>query len=198
MCSVGRAGGSALLTLPLSSVFPSHPPDLCHGLFWELLKSLESPVKHSCPSLNRSSCFSPPAAGLLQSRFASVLSQAPGAAVADAKGPRTVDGAPCAAPWSPLASAFAVPAAVPEAQVRAVGARRQRGLVPLERSITYGKGKLLMDMGLFMGRSFRVGWGPNWTLLNSGDRLSGAGEAEEAQLEPVEYGFLPTPVAPKS
>uniref|UniRef100_A0A8D2MNE3 Nuclear pore complex protein Nup98-Nup96 n=1 Tax=Zonotrichia albicollis TaxID=44394 RepID=A0A8D2MNE3_ZONAL len=138
------------------------------------------------------------AAGLLQSKFASVLSQAPSAAVADAKGPRTLDSAPSAALWSPLASAFAVPAAVPEVQVKTVGARRQRGLVPLERSITYGKGKLLMDMGLFMGRSFRVGWGPNWTLANCGDQLSGCSETEDAQLEPVEYGFLPTPVAPKS
>ncbi|KAM3677334.1 nuclear pore complex protein Nup98-Nup96 isoform 5-T5 [Ammospiza maritima maritima] len=138
------------------------------------------------------------AAGLLQSKFASILSQAPSAAVADAKGPRTLDSAPSAALWSPLASAFAVPAAVPEVQVKTVGARRQRGLVPLERSITYGKGKLLMDMGLFMGRSFRVGWGPNWTLANCGDQLSGSSETEDAQLEPVEYGFLPTPVAPKS
>ncbi|KAF2984814.1 hypothetical protein EK904_013787 [Melospiza melodia maxima] len=138
------------------------------------------------------------AAGLLQSKFASVLSQAPSAAVADAKGPRTLDSAPSAALWSPLASAFAVPAAVPEVPVKTVGARRQRGLVPLERSITYGKGKLLMDMGLFMGRSFRVGWGPNWTLANCGDQLSGSSETEDAQLEPVEYGFLPTPVAPKS
>ncbi|XP_059349466.1 nuclear pore complex protein Nup98-Nup96 isoform X5 [Ammospiza nelsoni] len=138
------------------------------------------------------------AAGLLQSKFAGVLSQAPSAAVADAKGLRTLDSAPSAALWSPLASAFAVPAAVPEVQVKTVGARRQRGLVPLERSITYGKGKLLMDMGLFMGRSFRVGWGPNWTLANCGDQLSGSSETEDAQLEPVEYGFLPTPVAPKS
>ncbi|NXB78736.1 NUP98 protein, partial [Donacobius atricapilla] len=141
------------------------------------------------------------AAGLLQSKFASVLLQAPGAAVADAKGPRTRGSPPGAALWpaaSPLASAFSVPAALPEAPVKTVGVRRQRGLVPLERSITYGKGKLLMDMGLFMGRSFRVGWGPNWTLVNCGEQLSGSSEAEDPQLEPVEYGFLPTPVAPKS
>ncbi|KAI1241414.1 hypothetical protein IHE44_0004887 [Lamprotornis superbus] len=131
-------------------------------------------------------------------QFANLLCQAPGAAVAEPKAPRTLGSASSAAPWSPLASAFPVPAAVPEAQVRTVGARRQRGLVPLERSITYGKGKLLMDMGLFMGRSFRVGWGPNWTLVNCGDQLSGSSEVEDAQLEPVEYGFLPTPTAPKS
>ncbi|XP_066033346.1 nuclear pore complex protein Nup98-Nup96 isoform X2 [Chamaea fasciata] len=141
------------------------------------------------------------AAGLLQSKFAGVLLQGPsGGAVAEAKGPRAGGSPPGAAPWalSPLAPAFSVPAALPEAPVRTVGARRQRGLVPLERSITYGKGKLLMDMGLFMGRSFRVGWGPNWTLVNCGDQLSGSSEVEDAPFEPVEYGFLPTPVAPKS
>uniref|UniRef100_A0A8C5T9V5 Nuclear pore complex protein Nup98-Nup96 n=1 Tax=Malurus cyaneus samueli TaxID=2593467 RepID=A0A8C5T9V5_9PASS len=140
-------------------------------------------------------------AGLLQSKFANVLFQPPSAAMPDAKGPRTLGSPPSGALWSaasPLASAFAVPPAVPEVQVKTVGVRRQRGLVPLERSITYGKGKLLMDMGLFMGRSFRVGWGPDWTLVNCGDQLSGSSEVEDPQLEPVEYGFLPTPVAPKS
>ncbi|XP_027557642.1 nuclear pore complex protein Nup98-Nup96 isoform X3 [Neopelma chrysocephalum] len=140
-------------------------------------------------------------AGLLQSRFASVLFQPPSAAVPDAKARRTVGSPPPGALWSavsPLAAVFSVPPALPEAPVRTVGARRQRGLVPLERSITYGKGKLLMDMGLFMGRSFRVGWGPNWTLVNCGDPLSGSSEVEDPQCEPVEYGFLPTPVAPKS
>ncbi|XP_050188725.1 nuclear pore complex protein Nup98-Nup96 [Myiozetetes cayanensis] len=138
-------------------------------------------------------------AGLLQSRFASVLFQPPSAAVPDAKGRRTLGSPPPGALWSasPLASVFSVPPAVPEVQVKTVGVRRQRGLVPLERSITYGKGKLLMDMGLFMGRSFRVGWGPNWTLVNCGDPLSGSSETEDLQCEPVEYGFLPTPVAPK-
>lgn len=82
--------------------------------------------------------------------------------------------------------------------MKTVGVRRQQGLVPLEKSITYRKGKLLMDMALFMGRSFRVGWGPNWTLVNCGDQLSASSEIEELQCESVEYGFLPTPVAPKS
>ena len=93
---------------------------------------------------------------------------------------------------------FSVPPSVPEVQMKTVGVRRQQGLVPLEKSITYGKGKLLMDMGLFMGRSFRVGWGPNWTLVNCGDQLSGSSDMEDLQCESVEYGFLPTPVAPKS
>lgn len=98
---------------------------------------------------------------------------------------------------SPLKPVFSVPPSVPEVQMRTVGVRRQQGLVPLETSITHRRGKLLMDMALFMGRSFRVGWGPNWTLVNCGDQLSASGDMEDLQRDSVEYGFLPTPVAPK-
>ncbi|KFZ63494.1 Nuclear pore complex protein Nup98-Nup96, partial [Podiceps cristatus] len=139
--------------------------------------------------------------GLLQSKFANVIFQPPSAALQDAKAPRTSSSPPSVALWSatsPLASAFSVPPSVPEVQMKTVGVRRQQGLVSLEKSITYGKGKLLMDMALFMGRSFRVGWGPNWTLANCGDQLSGSSEMEDLQCESLEYGFLPTPVAPKS
>ncbi|XP_009996804.1 PREDICTED: nuclear pore complex protein Nup98-Nup96 [Chaetura pelagica] len=138
--------------------------------------------------------------GLLQSKFANAFFQPPSAALQDAKGPRTSSSPPAVTPWSatsPLASAFSVPPSVPEVQMKTVGVRRQRGLVPLEKSITYGKGKLLMDMALFMGRSFRVGWGPNWTLVNCGDQLSASSEREDVRDESVGYGFLPTPVAPK-
>ncbi|XP_040390705.1 nuclear pore complex protein Nup98-Nup96 isoform X1 [Cygnus olor] len=138
--------------------------------------------------------------GLLQSKFANVIFQSAGAAVQDFKGLRTSSSSPSAALWSaasPLASAFAVPPSVPEVQVKTVGVRRQQGLVPLDKSITHRKGKLLMDMALFMGRSFRVGWGPNWTLINCGDQLSRSSEMEDTQCESVEYGFLPAPVAPK-
>uniref|UniRef100_A0A8B9SZF1 Nuclear pore complex protein Nup98-Nup96 n=1 Tax=Anas platyrhynchos TaxID=8839 RepID=A0A8B9SZF1_ANAPL len=138
--------------------------------------------------------------GLLQSKFANLICQPPGTAVQDFKGLRTSGSSPSAALWSaasPLASAFTVPPSAPEVQVKTVGVRRQQGLVPLDKSITHRKGKLLMDMALFMGRSFRVGWGPNWTLVNCGDRLSRSSEVEDTQCESVEYGFLPAPVAPK-
>ncbi|XP_009989585.1 PREDICTED: nuclear pore complex protein Nup98-Nup96 [Tauraco erythrolophus] len=141
------------------------------------------------------------AGGLLQSKFANVIFQPPSAAPQDLKAPGTLSSPPPTALWSatsPLASVFTVPPSVPEVQIKTVGVRRQQGLVPLEKSITYRKGRLLMDMGLFMGRSFRVGWGPNWTLVNCGDVLSGSSEVEDLQCESVEYGFLPTPVAPKS
>lgn len=137
--------------------------------------------------------------GLLQSKFASV-SLLPSASLQDSRGPRTSSfgKAPPPAPWSvfsPLASVFTIPAAAPEPQMKTVGTRRQQGLVPLEKSITYGKGKLLIDMALFMGRSFRVGWGPSWTLINCGDQVS---EAKHLRNTSMEYGFLPAPVAPKS
>ncbi|KFR16686.1 Nuclear pore complex protein Nup98-Nup96, partial [Opisthocomus hoazin] len=141
------------------------------------------------------------AGGLLQAKFANVIFQSPSAALPDFQGPRALSSPPSATLWSaisPLTSAFSVPPSVPEVQMKTVGVRRQQGLVPLEKSVTYGRGKLLMDMALFMGRSFRVGWGPNWTLVNCGDQLSGSSEAEDLQCESVEYGFLPTPVAPKS
>ncbi|NWS76773.1 NUP98 protein, partial [Crotophaga sulcirostris] len=142
------------------------------------------------------------AGGLLQSKFTNVIFQLPSAApLQDLKGPRTLSSPPATALWSaasPVVPAFSVPPSVPEVQMKTVGIRRQQGLVPLEKSITYGKGKLLMDVALFMGRSFRVGWGPNWTLVNCGDQLSGSTEMEDVQCESVEYGFLPAPVAPKS
>ncbi|XP_010143933.1 PREDICTED: nuclear pore complex protein Nup98-Nup96, partial [Buceros rhinoceros silvestris] len=141
------------------------------------------------------------AGGLLQSKFANAIFQSPSAALQDLKGARPWSSPPSAALWpatSPLAPAFSVPPPVPEVQVKTVGVRRQQGLVPLEQSITHGKGKLLMDMGLFMGRSFRVGWGPNWTLVHCGDRLSASSETEDPQCEAVEQGFPPAPVAPKS
>ncbi|KAM6342136.1 nuclear pore complex protein Nup98-Nup96 isoform 2-T3 [Podargus strigoides] len=139
------------------------------------------------------------AGGLLQSKFVNIF-QPPNAAPQDPKGPRTSSSPPPVARWSatsPFAPTFAVPPSVPEVQVKTVGIRRQLGLVPLEKSLAYGKGKLLMDMALFMGRSFRVGWGPNWTLVNCGDQLSGSSEMEDLQCESVDYRFLPTPVAPK-
>ena len=48
--------------------------------------------------------------------------------------------------------------------MKAAGIRTQPALVPLSRSVTAGKHHLYADAGLTMGRSFRVGWGPGWTL----------------------------------
>nr|XP_005886703.1 PREDICTED: nuclear pore complex protein Nup98-Nup96 isoform X2 [Bos mutus] len=142
--------------------------------------------------------------GLLQSKFTSGTFLSPSASLQECRTPRTSSlmNIPPTSPWSvppPLTSVFTVPSPAPEFQLKTVGTRRQPGLVPLKKSVTYGKGKLLMDMALFMGRSFRVGWGPNWTLANSGEQLSGSLELENHQIaDCMEYGFLPNPVAVKS
>ncbi|ELK32340.1 Nuclear pore complex protein Nup98-Nup96 [Myotis davidii] len=142
--------------------------------------------------------------GLLQSKFTSGVLFSPSASVQECRTPRTSSlmNIPSTSAWSvppPLTSVFTVPSPVPEVQLKTVGTRRQPGLVALEKSVTYGRGKLLMDMALFMGRSFRVGWGPNWTLANTGEQLSGSHELENHQTaDSVEYGFLPNPVAVKS
>lgn len=45
-------------------------------------------------------------------------------------------------------------------------------LVPREKSLVSNKTDHVADAGLAMGRSFRVGWGPNWTLAHSGSQIS--------------------------
>ncbi|XP_053400747.1 nuclear pore complex protein Nup98-Nup96-like [Mercenaria mercenaria] len=54
-------------------------------------------------------------------------------------------------------------------QQRVVGSRVQKVIPMVTESFTYNKQALLVDAGLFMGRSFRVGWGPGWTLAHCGD-----------------------------
>ncbi|XP_060682361.1 nuclear pore complex protein Nup98-Nup96 isoform X1 [Hemiscyllium ocellatum] len=98
-------------------------------------------------------------------------------------------------PWpvaGQLPSTFSVPSQLPELQLKTVGIRRHQRLVPMEQSVTNGKGKLLMDMALFAGRSFRVGWAPNCTLCHSGQLLSHVTESETDPCS-VEYNFFPKP-----
>ena len=45
-------------------------------------------------------------------------------------------------------------------------------LLPLSTSVVNDKTHNIADVGLTMGRSFRVGWGPNWTLAHSGYPVS--------------------------
>uniref|UniRef100_A0A4W6F9F7 Nuclear pore complex protein Nup98-Nup96 n=1 Tax=Lates calcarifer TaxID=8187 RepID=A0A4W6F9F7_LATCA len=84
--------------------------------------------------------------------------------------------------------------------VRTVGVRRLGGPVPLKESVTLGKGGLLMDAGLFVGRSFRVGWGPSWTLAHCGQRLSSlpSKQVEHQELTTkTDFSFLPKPARSK-
>lgn len=45
-------------------------------------------------------------------------------------------------------------------------------LVPHDDSLMKGRERHIADLGLYMGRSFRAGWGPHWTLAHSGVQLS--------------------------
>ena len=45
-------------------------------------------------------------------------------------------------------------------------------IVPLKASLSNNRSGLFADLGIFLGRSFRVGWGPNWTLAHSGYSLT--------------------------
>ena len=53
-------------------------------------------------------------------------------------------------------------------------------------SLLHGIHNCVADMGAFMGRSFRVGWGPGWTLAHTGPTLAldqeGAAEEEEESM----------------
>lgn len=147
----------------------------------------------------------PSMGGLLQARFTSgllsqladsprqpPLSRASPAAVEPSRPLRW------AAPGSP--SPFLLPPRTPEPSVRTVGVRRLGGPVSLKQSITTGKGGLLMDAGLFVGRSFRVGWGPGWTLAHCGQRLSSPDPKQLQHQEltaKTDFSFLPKPARSK-
>ncbi|XP_044077195.1 nuclear pore complex protein Nup98-Nup96 isoform X2 [Siniperca chuatsi] len=141
--------------------------------------------------------------GLLQARFTSgLLSQ-----LSDSPRPPLSRASPAAAePSRPLhwagpgPSSFLLPPPTPEPSVRTVGVRRLGGPVPLKESVTRGKGSLLMDAGLFAGRSFRVGWGPGWTLAHCGHLLSSPLAKNLDHQEPIaktDFSFLPKPARSK-
>uniref|UniRef100_A0A665U9F8 Nuclear pore complex protein Nup98-Nup96 n=1 Tax=Echeneis naucrates TaxID=173247 RepID=A0A665U9F8_ECHNA len=96
-------------------------------------------------------------------------------------------------------SSFLLPPRTQEPMVRTVGTRRLGGPVPLKESVTLGKGGLLMDAGLFVGRSFRVGWGPGWTLAHCGQRLSWipSKQLDLRELNKTHFSFLPKPARNK-
>ncbi|CAF97362.1 unnamed protein product, partial [Tetraodon nigroviridis] len=137
----------------------------------------------------------PHVGGLLQTRFTSgLLSQ-----LSDAPHPPSLAAPPAAT--GPLVqwpskltvqppSSFMLPSRAPEPPVKTVGMRRLGGPIPIKESIAQGKGSLLMDAGLFAGRSFRVGWGPGWTLAHCGDRLS------SASSKLLEHQEMPTLIFP--
>lgn len=133
--------------------------------------------------------------GLLQSKFASagaLLSQLP--EVPFGVSPQKLSKAPVPeAPWPSLGTSITLPPPVPEVTLRTVGARRLGGPVPMATSVTLGKGRLLMDAALYMGRSFRVGWGPNWTLVHCGKPLVMSEDSKDQTKDVLGFSFLPRP-----
>lgn len=127
----------------------------------------------------------PSVGGLLQTRFLSQLPDSPRSSPAAVRPPggSSLWTIPQTLPMAPRASE--------PLSIRTVGARRLGGPVILKESVTHNKGSLLMDAGLFWGRSFRVGWGPGWTLVHSGLTLSS--ESEPVQHKEKDVSFLPRP-----
>lgn len=58
------------------------------------------------------------------------------------------------------------------------------------------QGGLMMDTGLFATHSFRVGWGPGWTLAHCGSRISSA-TSEDLEVTTKTFSFLPRPARTK-
>ncbi|KAM3600735.1 uncharacterized protein V6R79_001514 [Siganus canaliculatus] len=150
----------------------------------------------------------PSVGGLLQARFTSgLLSQLSESPRASLHPPSLSRASPAAIEsprplhWAgPSPSSFMLPPPAPEPAIRTVGVRRLGGPVAMKESVTLGKGSLLMDAGLFAGRSFRVGWGPGWTLAHCGHRLSSSPgkQLEQQQLmNKTDFSFLPKPTRNK-
>uniref|UniRef100_A0A3P9KS24 Nuclear pore complex protein Nup98-Nup96 n=1 Tax=Oryzias latipes TaxID=8090 RepID=A0A3P9KS24_ORYLA len=134
----------------------------------------------------------PSVGGLFQTRFSTgqlseSLRPPPRASPVGPEPPRSVQ-------WKGVGpSSFMLPPRTTEPPIRTVGVRRLDGPVPLKESVTQGKGGLLMDAGLFAGRSFRVGWGPGWTLAHCGSRLSSPTSEPGASRDLclADFSFLP-------
>ncbi|XP_070699287.1 nuclear pore complex protein Nup98-Nup96 isoform X2 [Pempheris klunzingeri] len=150
----------------------------------------------------------PSVGGLLQARFTSgLLSQLSDSSRPPLLPPSLSRASPAAIEpsrplhWAgPAPSPFLLPPRTPEPSIRTVGVRRLGGPVPLKESVTQGKGGLLMDAGLFVGRSFRVGWGPGWTLAHCGHRLSSASAKQldhHGLTAKTDFSFLPKPARNK-
>ncbi|XP_061106548.1 nuclear pore complex protein Nup98-Nup96 isoform X2 [Conger conger] len=136
--------------------------------------------------------------GLLQARFSSgaglfsTLPDAPFGGIPPKLARPSLTDPSRLSPWPSPGPSFRLPAPAPETPLRSVGAQRQPVLVAPACSVALGKGKLLMDAALFMGRSFRVGWGPNWALAHCGDPVSDlAATPRGPPADALEFGFLP-------
>ncbi|XP_033631554.1 nuclear pore complex protein Nup98-Nup96-like isoform X1 [Asterias rubens] len=73
---------------------------------------------------------------------------------------------------------------------RLVGSRPRQTILPLKQSVICGKVPCIADAGLVMSRSFRVGWGPNWTLVHSGKAVGQRMSALDIKQEPAAFPLL--------
>ncbi|CAG5118199.1 unnamed protein product, partial [Candidula unifasciata] len=72
---------------------------------------------------------------------------------------------------------------------RIVGTRVRHGILQVKDSLLYRNQQPLIDAACFMGRSFRVGWGPCWTLAHSGNLLGiPEDDTEEISILPSAKG----------
>ncbi|KAK7096689.1 nuclear pore complex protein Nup98-Nup96-like [Littorina saxatilis] len=71
-----------------------------------------------------------------------------------------------------------------------VGLRVQHEVPELSESLVYHKQKVSVDAACFMGRSFRVGWGPGWTLVHAGNPCMSEEEGESNKQSA--YSLLPS------
>ncbi|XP_022108489.1 nuclear pore complex protein Nup98-Nup96-like isoform X2 [Acanthaster planci] len=81
---------------------------------------------------------------------------------------------------------------------RLVGSRPQQTILPLNQSVVAGKVPCLADAGLVMSRSFRVGWGPNWTLVHSGKAVGQRMTVPDIKKEAITFPLLTTKQPTKS
>lgn len=63
-------------------------------------------------------------------------------------------------------------------------------LVPASSSLVRSRANMVADLGLFLGRSFRCGWGSNWTFAHCGTPLS------ELKVEGASFGDRGGPFSP--
>ena len=54
--------------------------------------------------------------------------------------------------------------------------------------MTHNRQHLLLDASFFMGRSFRVGWGPAWTLVHAASPSDASNDALSSRLPTSDVG----------
>uniref|UniRef100_T1IPI4 Nuclear pore complex protein Nup98-Nup96 n=1 Tax=Strigamia maritima TaxID=126957 RepID=T1IPI4_STRMM len=85
---------------------------------------------------------------------------------------------PSCEPELDLSKCLRLPSApyIPPRFPRTLPAGRLRKAIPFTRSLFFDQQHLIADAACFMGRRFRVGWGPNWTLTQCATDLHHQGK----------------------